>query len=262
MTTLTPPPTTPTSTPAARRTAVQPVPSGGADTPPADDRAGSSRTGDVRARLAGAGALGFVGLVVVQNALRGSAAPQPGATTEEVTTYFVDHRGLTTLLVGTFVLGMVSLGLFVGGTARRLVASARSGWATTGLVGVGAIVTLFAGVVGTEQALAVVAAGPDPDAGAVQALWALHNSLFSANFAFIGLALLGLARAGVAAGITPKVVGRLAPVGAALLGISTVSGPFIANGEAMPFFALGGLGFLVWLAFLTTTGLRLVRGAK
>ena len=59
----------------------------------------------------------------------------------------------------------------------------------------------------------------------VEALWALHNSVFSLLDLSIAMALLGLSRAGIAAGITPKVFRRLAPVGAAMLVVGTLAGP-------------------------------------
>jgi hypothetical protein len=75
----------------------------------------------------------------------------------------------------------------------------------------------------------------------------------------ISVALLGLSRAGVAAGITPPVFDRLAPAGSALLAVGALAGPAIAGGDAMPLFGISVVGFVVWLAFLVTTGLRLVR---
>ena len=98
--------------------------------------------------------------------------------------------------------------------------------------------------------------------GAIQALWALHNSVFTVLYVFLAIALVGLSRAGVAAGLTPRAFAVAAPVGAALLAIGAAAGPYIANGEAMPAFGVAGLGFLTWLAFLVTTGLRLVRSER
>src|SRR5712691_1360316 len=45
----------------------------------------------------------------------------------------------------------------------------------------------------------------------------LHNSVFSVLDLFIAIALFGLARAGVAAGVTPRAFAWLAPIGTALL---------------------------------------------
>ena len=214
---------------------------------------------DLRARMAGLGGIAFAAIVVVQNVIRGSSAPSNGADAEEVLAHYADHRAVTIALVATFVVAGLSLATFLGGVLRRLFASERRGWAIVGGVGGVGVMALFSIVVGIEQALSVVAHRGRGDLGAVEALWALHNGVFAVLYLSLALALLGLGRAGVAAGTTPAIFERLAPVGAALLVVAAVTGPWTAAGEAMAFFALGGLGFLTWLAFLVTTGLRLVR---
>ena len=93
----------------------------------------------------------------------------------------------------------------------------------------------------------------------MQAIWALHNSIFSILDLSIAIALMGLSKAAVAAGMAPKAFTKLGPVGAALLILGTVAGPAIAAGDATALFAVTGLGFLIWLAFLVVTGIRLVR---
>ena len=148
--------------------------------------------GDIPARFAGVGALAFVAVVVLQNVLRGGSAPANGASSDEVLTHYADHRSITFVLIATFVLGGTALAVFIGGAMRRLIAGGRPGWAITGLIGATGVMALFAVMVGVEQALSVVASGDAPDLGAVQALWALHNSVFSVLMLSIGLALLGL----------------------------------------------------------------------
>jgi hypothetical protein len=214
---------------------------------------------DIGARLAGLGAIAFAVIVVVQNVLRGGSAPANGATGEEVLAYYADHRTMTFVLAATFVVSGGALAAFLGGTMRRLLAGGRPGLAIAGGIGAAGVMALFAVVVGAEQALSLVASGDRPDLGAIEALWAFHNSVFSVLSLFLAVALVGLARAGVAAGITPRAFDVLAPVGAALLAIGAAAGPAIAAGDAMPLFVLAGLGFLTWLAFLVATGLRLVR---
>lgn len=218
--------------------------------------------GDISARLAGAGAITFAAVVVGQNLLRGASAPSNGATSSEVLNHYADHRAVTPVLIASYVISALALAVFLGGAMRRLIAGDRRGWALTGFIGATCVMALFALVVGAEQALSVVARGNEPDTGAIQALWALHNSVFAVLDLSIAVALLGLSRAGVAAGITPRVFGRLAPVGSALLLVGTLAGPLIAAGDAMPLFGLAGLGFLVWLAFLLATGLRMVRSSE
>ena len=61
------------------------------------------------------------------------------------------------------------------------------------------------------------------------------------------------------AGITPRAFRVLGPIGAGTLALGMLAGPYIANGEAMPLFGISVIGFVAWLAFLATTGLRLIR---
>jgi hypothetical protein len=215
--------------------------------------------GDLRARAAGLAAFAFVGVVLAQNAIRGGSAPANGADADEVLAHYADERTVTAVLAATFVVGGAALATFLGGTMRRLVAGGRPGWAYTGLVGAAGVLAVFAVLVGTEGALHVVTGADAPSPAAVEALWALHGAVFSVLLLFIGVALLGLARAGVAAGVTPRAFDRLAPVGSALLAVGAAAGPAIAAGDATPLFGVAIAGFVVWLAFLATTGARLLR---
>ncbi|MCU1359243.1 MAG: hypothetical protein JWN99_532 [Ilumatobacteraceae bacterium] len=198
-------------------------------------------------------------IVIAQNIIRGAKVPANDASPAEVLSYYGDHRSIVAFLVGTFVVSGTALAVFVGGAMRRMLASDRRGWALTGMAGALGVLILFSTVVGADQALSVVAHRDQPDLSAIEALWSLHNSLFTVLYLSIGIALLGLSRAGVAAGITPRAFERVAPVGSLFLLIAATAGPFLAAGQAMPLFAVGGVGFVIWLAFLATTGLRLVR---
>jgi hypothetical protein len=224
-----------------------------------DARRATGSLGDVKARTAGIGALVFAVIVVLQNVLRGASAPANDATGREVLAHYADHRAITVVLAATFVLSGVALALFLGGIMRRLLAGDRPGWAYTGAVGAIGIMAVFAVLVGTEEALSIVARGSEPSVASIDALWALHNSVFTVLLLSVGVALLGLGRAGVAAGITPRAFDRLAPVGFVLLALAAAAGPFIAAGEATPVFGLGVVGFVIWLAFLISTGRRLLR---
>ena len=227
--------------------------------PAASPSAAAGTSNSQPTRLAGFGALAFVTVVILQNVVRGSSAPGNGASASEVVDHFAETRGITFLLVCMFVVSGISLATFLGGTMRRLATSTRPGWAGTGYLGGAGILILFGVLLASEQALSVVAHSDHPDLAAVSALWALHNSVFTVLLLFIGIALFGLSRAGVAAGITPRAFGWLAPLGTVMLAISCAAGPGIAAGELGGLFGLGLIGFLIWLAFVATTGLRLVR---
>jgi len=218
--------------------------------------------GDIGARLAGAGALFFVVSVVAQNLVRGTSAPAVGASGQEALAYYADHRTLTAVLIAAFVLNVGALAVFLGGSVRRMLSASRPAWAITGVTGAVGIMALFGIMVAAEQAMTVVATADRPSVSAIEALLALHDSAFTVLHVSLAVALLGLSRAGVAAGLTPRAFTVIGPVGAGLLAISAMSGPFTAAGEAMPLLGLGLIGFVAWLGFLATTGLRLVRGAR
>jgi hypothetical protein len=227
------------------------------------DRAtGRSARADIGGAAAGAGAITFAVTVIAQNLIRGASAPGNGASAAEVLTHYSDHRAIIFVLMGTYVLSGIGLAVFLGGALRRMLASSSRGWALSGLVGATCVMALFALVVAAEQALTVVAHQDHLDIGAMQALWALHNSVFTVLDFSIAIALLGLFRAGVADGMTPAVFARLAPVGCGLLLVGTLAGPSIAVGDPMALFGVTALGFLVWLAFLLTTGVRLIRSRE
>lgn len=219
----------------------------------------ASSYSDISSRAAGIGAITFAAVVLVQNVIRGASAPANDAAIPDVLRHYADHRGITIVLVATFIVSATALFTFLGGVWRRLQDGPRPGMAAAGLLGAIGVIGLFGVVVGAEQALSVAAGRDTPSESAIDALWSLHNGAFSVLSLSLAVALFGLAKAGVAAGITPAVYERLAPIGAGLLVVSATAGPLIAAGEAMPVFALGGIGFLIWLSFLVATGRRLVR---
>ena len=119
--------------------------------------------GDMKVRLAGVGALGFVGIVAMQNVVRGASAPANDASSTEVLASYADHRAVTFALIAMFVVSGASLAVFLGGAMRRLTASTRPAWAYTGYVGGVGILAVFSALVGCEQALSVAASGSHAD---------------------------------------------------------------------------------------------------
>jgi hypothetical protein len=217
---------------------------------------------DISTRAAGWGALTFAVTVIAQNLIRGASAPGNGASSTEVLSHYAEHGAIIFVLVATYVVSGIGLAVFLGGAMRRLLAGSRRGWAITGLVGATCVMSLFAVMVAAEQALTIAAHQDHPDTGAIEAIWVLHNSVFTVLDFSIAAALLGLSRAAVADGMTPRVFTRLAPLGAGMLLVGTLAGPAIAAGHAMVLFGVTGLGFLIWLAFLLVTGVHLVRSEE
>ena len=70
-----------------------------------------------------------------------------------------------------------------------------------------------------------------------------------------------MGRAASAAGIAPAFFRWLAPVGAAALCIGAAGAPVEADGSVMAAMAPALFGFAVWLVFLVTTSVRMVRSS-
>ena len=75
--------------------------------------------------------------------------------------------------------------------------------------------------------------------------------------AMLATALLGFSLAGAAAGITPRWFRLLGPAGAILMIVSAANGVSIAEGSPIVF--VGLIGFLIWLLFVVTTGVGMIR---
>ena len=116
-----------------------------------------------------------------------------GASPAEILTHYGHDSAIPFVLAATYVLSGLGMAVFLGGALRHLLAGGRRGWATTGFVGAVSIMALFAVVVGAEQALGAVAHQDRPDVGAIQAVWAIHNSVFTVLDFSIAVALFGLA---------------------------------------------------------------------
>lgn len=222
---------------------------------------GSDRAGGLT-RAGGWGAITFVVIVILQNVLRGTVAPQNDATAADVVQYYADHRGLEVLLTALFVISGIGLALFLGAVMSRLAGGAHRSWAFTGFAGAIGVIALFSTVVGIESALVAVSRGAEPSLAGADALWALHNGVFSVLELSLAIALLGLGRAGAGEGMTPPAFSWIAPVGGGLLAIGAAASPLLADGSAMPLMGLALVGFLAWLVFLLTTGIRLVHPAR
>lgn len=216
----------------------------------------TARTQDRTRRAAGAGALVFLTLLVVQNLTR-AGEPGFGADPASVGRYFAGHRAAILVPLTLFPVGMVSLLCFVAGL-RRLADSARDRfWADLGTLAVVVVAALFALVNVVEIAMAGVHQATLRTAPVVAALWAIHGAAFGLNLAAIAIALLGLSRLARRHRLVPPWIGVLAAVGAACLFVAAVGTVSIVEGG--PLLYLGLAGFAAWCLFLLTCGLGLLR---
>jgi hypothetical protein len=210
-------------------------------------------------RLAGAGGLVFAGALVAQNLIRASG-PGFGAAPAQVTAYFLHHRAAAIVPLGMFPVEMIALFAFVA--AVRTSADREKGrWqASMGTLGAASIAALFAIVNITEIALTAKAQSLAASPAVVQALWAVHAAAFGLDMAAIAVALLGLTYAAASVRLIPGWLTVAAWPGAACLFIAATFTVALANGA--PWVGVSLIGFIVWLVFVVTASVSLLRGRQ
>jgi hypothetical protein len=207
-------------------------------------------------RLAGIGGLMFVGTVLVQNALR-AGFPANDASAEEVMRFYADHRNVTVALAALFAVGAISVATFLGGAVARAARGPSRGLAIAGGASGSALLAIFSTMVALDMAIAGYVHRGTPDTSVVEGLWVLHNSVFGVLLAAIGVTLACLAAACAACGLVNRKWKVAGIVGGALLLIGGATTPAIVDGSPTMF--IGVVGFVVWIAFVATTSLKMLR---
>ena len=211
-------------------------------------------------RLSGLAGVAFVALVVVFNIAIGSTAKPGGAAAiADIAGYYTDHGGITLLVsvVAPFI--WLALPLFAVGVL--ITTSRTSGtlnpWGVVGVVGAIMQNAVFTGVVATDTILAArvdtLAAGPQ----FTQALWDVHNALFTLNGASLTLALGGFSLAVLTSGAAGRWIGGFGLVGAGLLFAGSLLSSLALAGSNLPMIGLPG--FIIWLLWIASYGVRMVR---
>lgn len=211
-------------------------------------------------RVGGLAGLGFVLVVVTVNLVLGSAGqPRAGASPEEVQTYFAGSPVAVDVASALAPLAWICLPLFAGGVlaATRARSAERSdAWPWIGLGAVFMQNAVFTGVAATQIALDAGGLSPEVTWG----LWQLHNALFVLNLAGLSIIMLALTVAGVRTGLVARphaVVGGVAATLTAAAAVTTSAG--LAGG---PVELVGLAGFLLWLGWLTTYAVVLLRASR
>jgi hypothetical protein len=218
-----------------------------------------TRAKDVATRdlLAGTGGLVFAATLLAQNVIRASG-PGFGAAPAQVIAYFLHHRVAALVPLGLFPLGMIALFAFVAGVWTRGEGEDSRWWAGVGTLGGVTIAALFAVVNITEIVLTAKAGRLAASPAVVQALWGLHAAAFGLDMAAIAVALIGLSQAAASMRLVPAWLAAAAWPGAACLFATAVFTVALANGG--PWVAAGLAGFVVWLVFVITASVSLLRG--
>ena len=210
-------------------------------------------------RLAGAGGLVFAAILLAQNIIR-AGGPGFGAAPAQVIAYFLHHRVAALVPLGLFPIGMIALFAFIAGVRARADREDSRWWASMGTLGAATIAALFAVVNITEIVLTAKADRLAASPAVVQALWGMHAAAFGLDLAAIAVALIGLSRAAAAVPLIPAWLTVAAWPGAACLLTAAVFTVALANGGT--WVAVGLIGFIVWLAFVVTASVSLLRGRR
>ena len=153
-----------------------------------------------------------------------------------------------------------TLFLFAAGLWARARQEESRWWAGVGVLGAATIAALFAIVNITEIVLTAKAARLASSPAVVQALWTLRAAAFGLDLAAVGVALIGLSRAAAAMRLIPSWLALTAWPGAACLLIAAVFTVALADGG--PWLAVGLAGFIVWVVFVITASVSLLRGRQ
>lgn len=161
--------------------------------------------------------------------------------------------------LGLFPLGLLALFPFAAGLWARARQESRW-WASAGVLGAATIAALFAIVNITEITLTAKAAQLASSPAVVQALWTLRAAAFGLDLAAIAVALIGLSRAAAAMRLIPSWLALTAWPGAACL--LTAATFTVALADGGPWLAVGLAGFIVWIVFVITASVSLLRGRQ
>ena len=186
--------------------------------------------GDISTRLAGSRSRHLRSRSSARTSFAASA-PANGASTAEVLTHYADHRTITPVLIATYVLSAaasscswagrcVDLSVALGRDGRSPASSAPQASCTV-----------------HDRRCRTGAVSGRHTRSTRHRRWSKHcghctTVCSRCSTSSIAAALVGLSRAGVAAGITPEGVPSSGPVGAAMLVVGTLAGPSIAIGDA------------------------------
>jgi hypothetical protein len=215
-----------------------------------------ARNAATRDRLAGIGGLAFAATLLAQNLIRASG-PGFGAAPAQVTAYFLHHRAAALVPLGLFPAEMIALFAFVAAVWTKADRQDSRWQASLGTLGAATIAALFAIVNITEIVLTAKARSLAASPAVVQALWAVHAGAFGLDLAAIAVALLGLGYAAVSMSLIPAWFKVAAWPAAACLLTASVFTVALANGG--PWVAASLAGFVIWLAFVITASVSLLR---
>ena len=207
--------------------------------------------------LAGLAGLGFVGLVVAENVLRGGA-PMGIVDAAAISSYYVERRVPIAISQSMVVVALPLLLIFANAVFRRLRAgSGGDFWPGIGLGGAHVLAALFVLVSATDLALNAIAGRVSGSPDVLIMLHALHGAAFVFNMAVLGVTFGGFGLGAWQARSEPRWLAAIGIGGGALLLLGAL--PALAVVEGSYWIGIGLVGFLGWLFWMVAMSIRMLR---
>ncbi|MES2749387.1 MAG: hypothetical protein V4606_03265 [Patescibacteria group bacterium] len=212
-------------------------------------------------RFVGFVALAYATSMITQNTIFAiTAAPDYSAPLARVLTYHAENQSALAITSGLEALNMVLLLLFITslhGLVQRQ-GSAGANWSRFAVASGATLSSLFAFTIATHIAVTVAAKSLTESNSAFELMWQFHAAAFALSLPALGATLIGLALATHASELTRPWQRLLGITGGSLCIVAGLGNLTIADGS--PFIFVGVLGGAMWLIWVISTSLRLIRG--
>ncbi len=212
-------------------------------------------------KITGIAGIVFVFLVGVFNIVLGASSPPANdASAAEIGSYYTANGGAMVLISVIAPLVWVALLVFGAGVFAKVRGhelGSGEAWGYIGLLGILMQNALFATVVAIDVAFNVGAESLAANAGVTEMLWRFQHAIFTLNGVSLALVLTGFSIAALRAGLIPRWHASVGFVSAALLFASAASVTPAVEGSWAAFIGLPG--FLLWLVWILSMGVRLIK---
>jgi hypothetical protein len=214
-------------------------------------------------RIAGFAGLFFALFVGLINVVIGSMGPPAfDASATDITAFVTENHSALKVAAGLVPFGIIALFIFLAGSFAKLSAASPKAamWTRLGAVGLVLIEVMFMARMIFELVLLANVDKLSADPLLIEIMWQLQNASVSLNGLAIGIALLGLSRAGRLSGLIPawqEYMGYAAGLGFLVGSIGAVPA---LQGSLIGMLSFAA--FITWLFWLAMTSIRLIRSDR
>lgn len=206
--------------------------------------------------VGGAGGLLFAVTIAGGVIVEGAAGVAADSTAAEIADLITTDRWVAHSSAVLYVLGAIGIFPYLATMWSRY--RERDGLAArAGVLAFAVLGALFGSQLAVLVALTATGERLADSPAILEALWALRNALFAFNQCFLAVVLAGLTHAATSDGLVPRWFRPAGLIGAALLLVVPLGA--VRSTDTGDLVAIGGLGFLIWIVFLVTSGTALIR---